>query len=68
MCYSQYKYTFYKKNKNIEDFENFDENDENNYQDSNEDDSITGRKKKMNSEWNDDFYLIRNKNKLQLIL
>jgi hypothetical protein len=55
MCYSQYKYTFYQKNKDIEDFENFDENDENNYKDSKEDDPITHKILKKNSEWNDDF-------------
>jgi serine/threonine protein kinase len=63
MCYSQYKYTFYqkKKDKIIEDFENFDENDENNYEDSGQKDSINNKMLKKNSEWNDDFYLIRNK-------
>ena len=61
MCYSQFKYTFYKKNKDIENFENFDENDEDNYQDSENKDAITDKLLKKNSEWNDDFYLIRNK-------
>ena len=63
MCYSQYKYTFYqkKKDKIIEDFDNFDENDENNYEDSGQKDSINNKMLKKNSEWNDDFYLIRNK-------
>ena len=55
MCYSQFKYTFYKKNKDIENFENFDENDEDNYQDSENKDAITDKLLKKNSEWNDDF-------------